>query len=671
MSTLLYTLNHGIPGITFTYLIMLVPILVGLAVGRAPSGKFLLAPLFAVPMMIVAGIITLMVSLLIRGSYLDDLMQFIVGVTVSIVVGLIAGRRLATPRGAPGLEHRRGAMVTTAPPPSARPDNLVSRRRSRKRSVHGGGITLAGVPIALEDETKHFKIIGTTGTGKSTAIREILAGALARGDRAIIADPDGGYARQFYDPARGDVILNPFLSDGRKWDLFGEVVNHYDIDQLARSLIPDSGDPDRIWSEYARTFFSAVMRQMIRTGNKDDRELLRLIRAAPDEELRTLLAGTAAAPFVKEGNEKMFGCLRAVASSAVKVLEYIVDQQAEPFSVRQWVRDGKAKHAGGQGSVLFIPYTAGEIAALRSVISAWMRLGIFQAMDREEGDQRLWFVIDELDALGEVDGLKDALARLRKFGGRCILGFQSISQVSGTYGKGVAETIVENCGNTYILRCSASEHGGTSEFASKLIGQREVLHTTQSTTRQSRWSWRTSITNSQQIKIEPAVMASEIERLPNLTGFLKLVSIPDWQVATLTLRSESTSASAWRPNVTTSPLSLPATPTTTASATAASPPTTSPLPTASTPPTTSPLPTASTPPTASPPAAPAPSAASRSTSSPVAAVSPASGARDKPRARKPRASTTRGPRQPRPAPQPAPDVTPVQNRPGGAESPHS
>ena len=45
-----------------------------------------------------------------------------------------------------------------------------------------------------------------------------------------------------------------------------------------------------------------------------------------------------------------------------------------------------------------------------------------KAMSRPEGDQRLWFVIDELDALGNIDGLKDALARLRKFGGRCVLG---------------------------------------------------------------------------------------------------------------------------------------------------------------------------------------------------------------------------------------------------------
>ena len=40
---------------------------------------------------------------------------------------------------------------------------------------------------------------------------------------------------------------------------------------------------------------------------------------------------------------------------------------------------------------------------------------------------------------------------------------------------GDAQTIVENCGNTLILRCSASENGGTSQFASRLIGEREVL----------------------------------------------------------------------------------------------------------------------------------------------------------------------------------------------------
>ena len=125
--------------------------------------------------------------------------------------------------------------------------------------------------------------------------------------------------------------------------------------------------------------------------------------------------------------------------------------------------------------ILFLPYSASQIASLRSVISSWLRLAIFEAMNQPENDQRLWFVIDEIDALGAIDGLKDALARLRKFGGRCVLGFQSIGQVSALYGRGDAQTIVENCSNTLILRCSSSEGGGTAQFASHLIGQREVL----------------------------------------------------------------------------------------------------------------------------------------------------------------------------------------------------
>ena len=70
---------------------------------------------------------------------------------------------------------------------------------------------------------------------------------------------------------------------------------------------------------------------------------------------------------------------------------------------------------GEEGSattgVLFLPYRANEIATLRSLISTWMRLAIFEAMSQNQGDHRLWFVIDELDALGAIDGLKDALAR--------------------------------------------------------------------------------------------------------------------------------------------------------------------------------------------------------------------------------------------------------------------
>ena len=146
--------------------------------------------------------------------------------------------------------------------------------------------------------------------------------------------------------------------------------------------------------------------------------------------------------------------------------------------------------------------------------------------------------MDELDALGAIDGLKDALARLRKFGGRCVLGFQSVSQVSGTYGHADAQTILENCGNTLILRCSASEQGGTSQFASRLIGEREVIRRQTSHGRDrdgpflARGARRSTQVNEQQI-VESAVLAAELEQLPDLGGYLKTASCRSWRRVTL------------------------------------------------------------------------------------------------------------------------------------------
>ncbi|MFN9503713.1 MAG: type IV secretion system DNA-binding domain-containing protein [Rubrivivax sp.] len=441
---------------------------------------------------------------------------------VSPAVAFLWGFFRYWPSGPPADAHKRGAVVTDG--------QAALQQTERLKARHGENLlTLAGVWVPPADETKHFKLIGTTGAGKSTAIRELLHQALQRGDRAVIADPDGGYLASFYDRGRGDVILNPFDARSRKWSVFADIGNIQDADLMARSLIPDTGSTGnsaREWSGYARTFVSAVLRQCMANGEMDSAELWRLIAVASTDELRTLLAGTAAQPFLEADNARMFGSIRSVAANAIATLEYVHAQEGHAaFSVRQWVRSGRG--------VLYLPYQAEQIAALRTLIATWVRLAIFQTMGLGEGDHRIWFVVDELDALGPIDGLKDALARLRKFGGRCVLGFQSIAQVSSTYGDGPARTIVENCSNTLILRCSASEGGGTAKFASQLIGQREVIRptVTHSTGIEGKFIGREvdrGTSYGEEHRVEDAVMASEIEALPDRVGYLKFASRPAW-----------------------------------------------------------------------------------------------------------------------------------------------
>ncbi|PYS57193.1 MAG: hypothetical protein E6K39_16480 [Gammaproteobacteria bacterium] len=91
---------------------------------------------------------------------------------------------------------------------------------------------------------------------------------------------------------------------------------------------------------------------------------------------------------------------------------------------------------------------------------------------------------------------------------------------------------VENCGNKLILRCSGSEHGGTSRFASNLIGDSPVLRAKHScrSSRSRAFSRSGHDSTSEGVSYrhvtESAVMASEIEQLVDLQGFLKLASNP-------------------------------------------------------------------------------------------------------------------------------------------------
>ena len=87
--------------------------------------------------------------------------------------------------------------------------------------------------------------------------------------------------------------------------------------------------------------------------------------------------------------------------------------------------------------------------------------------------------------------------------------------------------------NILILRCSGSEHGGTSQFASRLIGEREVLRRQTSRAR-DRDGWfagrgaRRSTSVARQQIVEAAVLPAEIEQLPDFSGYLKTAASPVW-----------------------------------------------------------------------------------------------------------------------------------------------
>lgn len=426
--------------------------------------------------------------------------------TFAFLGGAIAARLAAWPR---KIKHLRGTKLRA----------FTGGRGARLWARLSGGVTLAGVPLSREDETMHVAAIGATGSGKSTALRMLMVDAIRRGDRHVVADPEGTAMARFR--ATSDIILNPFDPGCARWDLLSEIERPSDYAFIANSLLPHlgKGDHDQ-WIGYAQLLLAGAMENFVtlRLGSSDD--FVDMLATAKLAELKQLCAGTPAARFFEEGGERMLASILGTLAPTIGNLRFISAIKGEPFSIRRWVREG----AGS----LWMPYAGNQVAALRGLISGWMNIAIMETLSLKPSfERRIWFHVDELDALGRIEGLKDAQARLRKFGGCVAIGFQSFAQVKQVYGDG-AQTIIENCGNLLLLRAGASEDGGTAKLASELVGDREIERDDVSRSRtRGRFTTRSMSMQSKR-SVEDVALASEIMQLPNLEGFVKRATRSEW-----------------------------------------------------------------------------------------------------------------------------------------------
>src|SRR5581483_2247461 len=160
MTDKLNEMTSGLQGLELGYTVVLLAILVGLYHARASWNAYLLSPLVAGVMTVFSAIVVAITSPLLRLFGIGDrnILQLLYGFSVVVAMSYVAGRVLAARQGGAGPEHRRGAWVNLARPDSTQ---QAGRAPGRRSGANSAGITVAGVPIPLEDETKHFKIIGT------------------------------------------------------------------------------------------------------------------------------------------------------------------------------------------------------------------------------------------------------------------------------------------------------------------------------------------------------------------------------------------------------------------------------------------------------------------------------------------------------------------------------
>jgi Type IV secretion-system coupling protein DNA-binding domain len=367
-------------------------------------------------------------------------------------------------------------------------------------------INMTLLRIRRDEETSHLMLVGDSGTGKSSLIRQLLAQIRMRGETAIVYDPALEFTPQFYDPA-ADVILNPTDRRMPFWSPTDEVKYPVDAASLAGSLFPDRPGDKNFFTEAARKIFAHLLRyhptpQELTHWMKNMDEIDRRVVGT---ELEAMIRKSAAAQ-----RAAVQGTLNQVAS-AFNLLP------SEPETTARWnAADWAQKRKGW----IFLPSVPTLRESIRPLCSMWLDSLAMRLMDTVgQTPPRVWLILDELSSLQRLPQLPTAITESRKSNVSMIIGFQGRSQLESIYGH-QCEAMLSQPMTKVFLRTSEPN---AAEWVSSSIGEVEVLRLEETETRTiaNIAGLRRGISRHMRQYTEPLVLASTIQGLHNLSGYVR------------------------------------------------------------------------------------------------------------------------------------------------------
>ena len=398
---------------------------------------------------------------------------------------------------------------------------------------------IAGVPYPERAETQHTIVSGTTGSGKTVLISDLVAQIRKRGERCVVYDKMGSYTRAFYDPDR-DTLLNPLDARSPRWSPFLEARSPRDFDTMAAARIPQQKDTvDPFWVTAARQLFANGAGVLRERGVTENRVLVEHLLKTDLSALAQAMEGTVAQSIVDPDNPKTALSVRAMLTANIGALEYLPDT-GESFSIREWISNdgacggqawsgdaGKGHvpdgHASGPparmgGGFLFLTSRGDQHASLRGLISTWLEIAVNAMLSLEQDDKRrIWVVLDELPTLHQVPSLQPGLAESRQFGGCFVLGIQVISALRDLYGRNGAETISGLCGTRVVL---AAPDRDTAQWSAESLGRSEIEEVSEGFSYGAN-TIRDGVSLMPKRELRPLALASEIMQLESLHGWLR------------------------------------------------------------------------------------------------------------------------------------------------------
>ncbi|CDO36131.1 type IV secretion system DNA-binding domain-containing protein [Novosphingobium sp. KN65.2] len=450
--------------------------------------------------------------------FTDTFWQVVKVIAGGAITGLVIGlftvwvlQRVMSEQGKDTLADRviGGTRVTDEEDVAAQTTLLCGRDALR----------IGPVPVPRRIETRHFAFLGTTGSGKTTALRQMLDGIERRGEAALVYDTSGEFIEHYYNPARGDIILNPFDARCAFWTPFDEISHPADADRIARQLVSEtSSQDDDVWLETSRILVANMIRSLWAEKNCSLEALLEALQVKDKEQLKEWLGHTSSARTFANDADRATGSVLFMLAKAANLIQFlkVEDEGEDRFAFRDFI--AKLDECEGAKPWIFVPRKEDYFEASKPLMACWLECAASAVLGLSPSpDRRIWFVLDELADLPRVENLARLLPEGRKFGAAIVLTFQALGQMRNRYGANIAEAMLACCNTKLFLQTVDQE---TRKWASETIGQCEVeLRVATDTLSIGSEVPRTTIATQRQFR--PAVLESELRLSPH-QGYLLL-----------------------------------------------------------------------------------------------------------------------------------------------------
>ena len=444
----------------------------------------------------------------------DDqtLWDFISHPAYGALIILLAGLIIAIPKDAARARVRREGRVISGP-------ELVTVAEFNRRMKSDGvgfdhvesgwfkrlcGKKVAQLRVPQDTEKLHFMVMGDTGAGKSAIMRQLLLQIRDRDEGAVIYDPAMGYLPQFYDPARGDVILNPLDTRSPFWSPGSEIVNEAEALTVATSMFPEESERNKFFIDAVRRIFAHLINL-----KPTPQELIEWM--CNTQEIDRRVKGTEMEAMIDpHGGPQRAGVLGSLnmVGNALRLLPKEADT-TERWSAVEWAKRRKGW--------IFITSQATVQDRLQPVVSTWLDLLMLRLMNEGQTNKSpVWFVLDEVADLKHLPQLPKAMTQNRKSNNPMVLGFQGKDQIETFYGK-LGKTMLSQPNTRIYLKTGEPD---SAEWIEKALGQ-VYIERLRETITTGPDGQRTISETIEPPRPEPLVPYSRITGLSRLQGFLK------------------------------------------------------------------------------------------------------------------------------------------------------